>query len=155
MSMQRHGRMAWRLEIGQYVLRKLASAGLIYGLFSMADSLAPGLFYSFTREDVSIEQSVYAYGLIGALIVDALIVLLPKLRIDQECALYVSAGFVLFACGGTNEAGEISWLNGILGLIMLALFYIGRLRFRRESFILLIFAFIIPLIFMEWYSLFV
>ncbi|WP_054957748.1 hypothetical protein [Paenibacillus dakarensis] len=137
-----------RKDIGYYALNKLASAGAILLLFTVISWLLPeasNRLSSILGKSAPIEHWVYGYALIASLTADAALSLLPPVSRLKQAALYAAAGFLFFSLL-ESTAGNILWNRGVIGVILLLLYFKGKESFTSQSLITLFFALVVPLL---------
>ncbi|MFB5678227.1 hypothetical protein ACE3NQ_16505 [Paenibacillus terreus] len=152
--------LPWRMAVGHYALSKLACGGLAFSLLSLLSLLLPRLQIPLAalagqtyNDGWPIQIWAYGFGLPAALAADAVAESLHLHIKDKskQAALYFTTGYGLFlmlAYYSMPRFTGISTADVCAGIIVAAIYTTCRRRWMRESFIPIMFAFILPLIFM-------
>jgi hypothetical protein len=149
-------KLPWRMAVGHFALSKLACGGLAFSLLSLLTLLLPRLQIPIgvlTGQTYNgswpIQLWAYGFGLPAALAADAVAESLHLKDKSKEAALYFTTGYGLFlmlAYFSVPRFTGISTSDVYAGIIVAAIYTACRRRWMRESFIPIMFAFILPLI---------
>ncbi|WP_429374791.1 hypothetical protein [Paenibacillus sp. DS2015] len=143
--------MMWRIEIGRYVLHKLACAGLAY--FTLM--LLLNVLHSFVLDNhnepliilpLSPEQWIYGYIMIATILGDIIYSKFHTLLKMSLAFLYTILGFLTGFFLFINEVVGHPWLIGVMGMGSILLFYASTIAIPRESLATPLMAWLIPII---------
>ena len=151
--------LTWRLDFGYYVLNKLACSGLAFLLIILAvhawddwTRAQPSLFDTLP---VPPAHFVYGYAMPASIAADLLIAILRPISRFKQILLYAVSGISCMAFL-PRTSGELVAQNvsGALaaGVLVLAVFYVGKLLFSKQPLLLPLFAWIIPIILFQYYG---
>lgn len=150
-----HSQMPWRMELGCYVMNKMACGGVAFLLLSLivhTSGLEPSALSASAQaiHDLPERLWAYGYGLPAALVADALSDHLPWHRKHEQAALYITVGFGLFILFATSLApaigSTIPWTDGIAGAGVLIIYYMGRTALKQHMILQIALAFFLPLL---------
>ncbi|MDO7906715.1 hypothetical protein Q5741_09800 [Paenibacillus sp. JX-17] len=146
MNTEPHGHLTWRMDLGRYVILKLACGGGIFSLLQLlawmtADLLSPA---SGLQTGLPAELWAYGCGLPAVLAGDLLLCLLPRLEKHQQLSVRLLCGFGLYTI--LSMPGPHPWINGAAGLVVMLLYRTGHRLFVPDSLWQLVFAFPLPLL---------
>lgn len=151
--------LTWRLDIGYYALNKLACSGLAFLLIILAvhawddwTSAQPSLFDTFP---VPPAHFVYGYAMLASIAADLIIVILRPLSRFKQFLLYAVSGISCMAFLPRTSDELVTQHVGVAlvaGVIVLAIYYGGKLLFSRQPLLLPLFAWIIPIILFQYYG---
>lgn len=132
----------------QKVIAKIAGAGTgmtVLFLWILVVSRIDWYEVSETLSNGYLWLLVFGYGLLVALVVEGVIWKFQIKRPSVRPISYMGAGFLLFFAFGVNIFAVIA---GIISAVFAFLFYIGEMAARHSKFYRLIFAFVLPVLFL-------
>lgn len=136
MRAKQHYPMRWRIELGRYVLHKLACAGLAYFTF---------MLFSNVIVPLSPEQWIYGCIMIVTILGDIIYSRFSSSSKMGLALLYTVLGFLTGFLLFINEVGN-PWLRGVMGIGCIFIFYAGTIAIPRESLVTPLMAWLIPIL---------
>ncbi|HEY2493487.1 MAG TPA: hypothetical protein VGI33_11305 [Paenibacillus sp.] len=137
--------MMWRIEIGRYVLHKLACAGLAYFTLLLFFNVLPSLVLEPVILPLSPEHWIYGCIMIAAILGDIIYASFSSLSKISLAILYAVLGFLTGFFLSINEVGN-PWLGGVMGMGCILIFYAGIIAIPRESLLTPLTAWLIPIL---------
>lgn len=151
MKSDRYPFISSRLRSGQYVLNKLASAGMTLLLLLLISGFLPLQGQILTGQEadlpIPLEYWVYGYAMTASILADLVLAVLPSMSRVKQASIYAASGFTCFYVLYVHEAaGSDHSLAATAGMCTVLLFYIGKKIFPGYSLITPMFALIVPLL---------
>ncbi|AJS61024.1 hypothetical protein [Paenibacillus sp. IHBB 10380] len=137
--------MMWRIEIGRYVLHKLACAGLAYFTLLLFFNVLHALVLEPVILPLSPEHWIYGCIMIASFLGDIIYARFSSLSKISLAVLYTVLGFLTGFYLFINQVGN-PWFGGVMGIGCILIFYAGIIAIPRESLLTPFMAWLIPIL---------
>lgn len=138
--------MMWRLRIGNYVINKLACAGIALLLLKLITTVTDD-YITNRIISISLEQWIYSVIMIASITSDAVCALIPPLSRTKSLFLLSVWGYVVGSFFTVYGSGSLRF-SGVLGIGTLLLFYYGRTILRERYFTSVMLAWLLPIVYL-------